>query len=713
VAGAAVSSATYLLGVLVLAALAVPLCLAARSLRAYFLPDWSGALGVLADAVVAIALLQAIAQLVGTFGQLRRFWLAFVVVVSCAVIVILTRRRRAHASLATEPRSTASRSWRASTVVLAALVAALVLPWLTRSLSSLRTGVLGYDSLDYHLPFAGRFFQTGRVTSLYYTFPPLDTAFHPANDELVHAVGMVATQRDILSTVVNLGWIALALLAAWCAHPQRSVRPIALAAVGMLLAAPLFVAFSGGRATNDIAAIALFLASVAIVLNSNAKPAAVGLAAIASGMAVATKLTMIVPVLALTAGVIVIAVAGTRRKTAIVWLTWLVVTGSYWYLRNLFAVGNPVPALQVGLGPVSLPTPTSEGPYRSYSVAHYLTDFGIWRDWFVPGLRDAFGVAWPLILGLAATGLLLAILRGDRVLRMLGIVGVVAFIGYLFTPAGAGGASGRPVLFASDTRFAFAALALGLLLLPRLVPTTTTFGRRWLPALIGLGIVSDIAYSVKENVSLSAAAITIEAMALLAGIAVLLVWSTRSRRVTAAVLGGLLVIAVTAGWAVERSYLQRRYSNAARNLPYGSAPRTELVALYRWVSNVSDARIALNGLGISYPFFGEDLSNTVDYIGHRGAHGDFDEVRDCSEWRRLLNEGDYDYVVISPDAFTGSKRDMQPRVGRNDPEPVTAAWTRSDPAAAVQEVRAGKASVFHVVGKFDETGCPTTPAAGG
>ncbi len=246
----------------------------------------------------------------------------------------------------------------------------------------------------------------------------------------------------------------------------------------------MFVVFDGGRATNDLAAIALFLASIALLLNGFGQRAPTALAAVAAGMALATKLTMVVPVVALTVGVIAAATRGDRLKTARVWVPWLAVTGGYWYVRDLVATGNPVPALHLGIGPVSFPTPHTTQPYRSYTVAHYLTDVHVWRSWFLPGMYDSFGWAWPVIVGLAVAGWVLALVHGDRVLRMLGAVGIAAFLGYLVTPFGAGGPKGRPTLFASDLRFAFPALALGLLLLPCVLPKSAVIRRRVFPALL-------------------------------------------------------------------------------------------------------------------------------------------------------------------------------------------------------------------------------------
>ena len=688
------SGESYVLGLVVLVAIAGPLWLVARRLRTGLLPDWSGPQAWLVDAVVGVALLEAIAQVLGTLGQFRRGPMVAAALGSllAALAVAAVRRRgaqdraRSSRGLVTEDQGLGPRSKLAIVLVLTFIVS---IPWLAQTVGALRTGVLGYDSLNYHLPFAAHFFQTGRVSSLYFTFPDLNTAFDPANAELLHSVGMLAFRNDVLSPVENLGWLGLALLAAWCAYPQRNVRLATLAGVGILVSSPFVVGFDGGRATNDLAAIALFLASVALLLKGADKRAPTALAAVASGLALATKLTMVVPVVALTVGVIASARSGNRLRTARVWMPWLIITGGYWYVRNLVIAGSPIP-LHLGVGPLSFPSPRP--PQRSYSVAHYLADVHIWRSWFLPGLHTCFGWAWPVIVGLAAAGLVMAVVRGDRVVRMLGLVGIVSFLGYLVTPQGAGGPEGRPLLFASDLRFAFPALALGLLLLPRVLPRSAVIRRRVFPALLAIALVNDLMYSLRSRVSLFAAALALAlaAFAIVGGLA--LVSSRGTRRLLASLMCVLVLVAATTGWAVQRSYLKHRYANVKHDVPYASAPGTELAALYAWVRHVSHARIALAGLGISYPLVGSDLSNEVQYIGHRGPHGEFSEVRSCPEWRRLLAAGHYDFVVVSANNSKAG-------------EPAAASWTRSDAAAATVVVRAGTASVYRVTGDFDPNGC--------
>jgi hypothetical protein len=678
-----VSVETYLVGVTTVIAIVVTVGLTARRLRGRFLPDWSGALALLAESVVGAALLVTIAQVVGTLGQFRRGPLVLAALVVCAAVWPMTRA----------PRGVVCARWslRPSGAIIAVLLVGIT-PWLARTFGALRTGVLGYDSLNYHLPIAARYVQSGHIASLVFTFPGLETPFHPANSELIHAVGILALGRDTLSPLLNLAWLGLALLAAWCVGRNRNVAPLTLGAGVALLASPQFVAFLAGRATNDIACIGLFLAAIAVLLSGEDSRPATAVAALACGLAVGTKLTMVIPVVALTVGVIAIARRGARLATAGVWLLGLLAGGGYWYVRNLIAVGSPIPAVHLGIGPISFPATHFSRSYGTFAVAHYLGDVGIWRSWFLPGLHANLGWGWPVIVGLGAMGWLLALVRGDRMLRMLGAVGVVSFLGYLVTPQSAGGPVGRPTLFANDLRFAFPALVLGLVLLPLVGSRTSQFTRVWLPPLIAIALLNDALYATGIGGGLLAAALAIELIVLGVVAALTHTLPRRPSRSFIAVGCALtLAVAAGAGWVVQRTYLSARYADVAHHVPYASAPRPELVALYRWVRHVSHARIALAGLGISYPLLGADLSNHVQYVGHKGPHGAFDRAPSCREWRQLLNAGNYDFVVVSANM-------------RGNTEPPEARWTRSDPAAKLV-LQVGTASVFRVSGTFGTDGC--------
>ena len=76
----------------------------------------------------------------------------------------------------------------------------------------------------------------------------------------------------------------------------------------------------------------------------------------------------------------------------------MLAAGGYWYLRNLIAVGNPIPYIG-SVGPISLPAPVRDFQLRpDFAVVHYWNDTGVWTNWFVPGLHESFGTLWPATL---------------------------------------------------------------------------------------------------------------------------------------------------------------------------------------------------------------------------------------------------------------------------------------------------------------------------
>ena len=82
--------------------------------------------------------------------------------------------------------------------------------------------------------------------------------------------------------------------------------------------------------------------------------APISIAGLAMGLAAGVKLSFLTPAAVLTVGVIVIAGRGQRLRTAVAWIVPMVATGGFWYVRNLVAVGNPIPYIH-HLGPISLP----------------------------------------------------------------------------------------------------------------------------------------------------------------------------------------------------------------------------------------------------------------------------------------------------------------------------------------------------------------------
>ena len=149
---------------------------------------------------------------------------------------------------------------------------------------------------------------------------------------------MLAFDRDIVSPLINLGWLAVALLSAYCIGRPYGLGPQALIGGAIALGAQILVEFQAGEALNDITGVAFVLAAVAHPgqrLCGARGPAvrgapaahryrrhrargAGGRRASPPGSRPASKLSFLAPVAALTVGVIVIAPRTTRLRTALV-----------------------------------------------------------------------------------------------------------------------------------------------------------------------------------------------------------------------------------------------------------------------------------------------------------------------------------------------------------------------------------------------------------
>ena len=465
--------ARYGLGLLLALATLAPLLIGAGALRRRLLPAWGGALALLVQLVLTLVGLILILQLLGLVGLLYAWSVALVSVAAGAAVTRMAPRLGARHAEPGNPPAPDPGLWPALAAV--AGVAVVVADWCTRVLPALDNGMTGADTVWYHLPQAASFVQDGSITHVQFFETGAGTAFYPATSGLLHALGMLWFGNDFASVFMNLGWLGMALLAAWCLGRRYGQGPACVLGLCLLLATPIMVETQPGGAYNDLMGIALLLAAAALLVNGGPTGVAGVIAALAAAPALGTKLTMAVPLVALTLGVVVVTPTGRRVRTAAIWLGALLALGTLWYARNLFAFGNPVPAADLELGPLSLPSP----PLTKliFSPIHYVGTPGVLRGTFLPGLLDAYGPAWWALLGLAAVGMVAVAVSGrTRVERMLGVVAIVSAVAFLFTPQGLG-TEDDPLFFKFNLRYPTPALALGLALLP-LVPALAARARQ-------------------------------------------------------------------------------------------------------------------------------------------------------------------------------------------------------------------------------------------
>ena len=657
----------FVAGSLAIAAGVAALAYGSRVLRRALLPDWVGPHARLAELVIALAAYFSVLQALGTLHLFSAIPVLLGELLAGAALAAVGAKLGGRARL--DPRRVrveVSKSEVAIAMVGAGLV---VLQWSTHVAYALDNGMTHPDTVWYHQPFAATFVQQHAFTGI--DRLGYDAArWFPFNAQLVHATGLLAYGRDILSPFVNLGWLALALLGAWCVGHRRGVGHVALLGAAAALSLPSMVATQPGQASSDVACAALLLAAVALLLEGRLAPVPVTLAGLAAGMALSTKITIAVPIALLAGAVPTIALVQRRIAAACCWTGAFAATGSFWFLRNWVIAGTPLPWFDIDAGPIHWP---AQIPPSAPSLAHDVTHLDAWRDLYLDGIWQGLGRAWPLVLVLLVGAIAVAVARGPGTLeRLVGAVLAAGVVGYVFTPLTGGFG------FVFNLRYLGPVFVVAFAFLPVALPSPPWW-RRIAVAALAVVVAADLTMPNRERIPAWPSGLVVPSLLVAgAGVALLavLVRSTPRSRWRATPLVGVAMWAAL--WPAQRHYLEHRYVDAGLDND----------AINAYFRDVRDARVVVFGTDETLPMFGLDLSNRV-------ARGDVPAIAvgpdACRTWRQNLR-GRADYVVLVPIHFGYF---VVP------PEQTLA----GDPAARLV-LRAGTSTVYRIIGELDAASCP-------
>jgi hypothetical protein len=691
-------------------------------LRRWIVPEFSGALARLADATIAVGLLVVSLELLGTLSILRTGW---IVVVCIAVGLLAAWLGWSKAS--GENREVAAPQVQTIALMIAIGVASFtVAEWTFPSQLNLDNGMFGGDTTWYHMPFAARIGQEHSTIHLLFTDPlRLAAWFYPQSSELIHGSAIVIFKSDWLSPLINLFWLAIALLAAWCVGRPYKVGPATLVAAALALDSGVMIETQPGEARNDIMGLAFLIAFVAFLINAHQRRAPdegavhdtpesgaplldkgpLVVAGIAAGLAASVKLTFLIPVVAIGLGVIVFSGRGRRLTTAWVLGLSTFVAGGYWYVRAAIKTGgNPIP--QIGFGPLHLPRPDQMplDPRPRFAVAHYLGEPTIYRKWFFPQLDNAFGPLWPLILIIAvAAAVYVAVRSRNKILRVVAAAALLTALVYVFTPLTAAGQEGAPTGFFTNTRYLVPGLVLALGILPIARPLRAPDERAWQTLLFLTAVYAITVLATPRwfpSYLVGTFFLTLALVWAPAGLSLLRGRRLASRGIVAGAAAAVVLLAVVLGRAQQVQYMDHHYTNPGPFLQEGGPKQA-----YLFARDQHDKRIGIAGSSEiifgQYGFYGADSSNHVQYIGVPGPRGTYRRATTCGQFKRRINAGDYDYLVLS-------------QYTQDSPEapywyPIYA-WVKGDPGLEkiIEETDIAPEPdyVFRVKGKLSAASCP-------
>jgi hypothetical protein len=721
------SFGSYIAGSLAVIGIIAALGLGGYWLRCWIVPEFSGALARLADATLAVALLTISLEILGTLSILEFGWIiVFTIAVGLGAAALGHWRASERGE---EVKAPAVAKW---ALILAIAVASFTMAeWTFPSQLNLDQGMFGGDTTWYHMPFAATMAQQHSTVHLHFTDPlRLAAWFYPQSSELIHGAGIVLFKTDWLSPLINLFWLAIALLACWCVGRPYKVGPATLIAGAIILDSGVMIETQPGEARNDIMGLAFLVAFAAFLINGHQRRAPkeggavqdtpergaplldkgpLIMAGLAAGLAASVKTTFLVPVAAIAIGVFLFSGKGRRWTTAWILGVSMLVTGGYWYLRAAIkSGGNPIPITK--FGPLHLPVPDQMplDPRPRFAVAHYLGSPTVYRHWFFPQLENALGPLWPLILVMSVAAAVFIVWRSNnKVLRVIAAASLLTAVVYVFTPLTAAGQPGNPTGFFTNTRYLIPGLILAMVMLPLARPLRAPDRRAWITMWF-LGAVYWITVLTTPKWYPTYIFGTIF-------ITLALVWvptalglgrsrGVLSRRVVTAVGLMVVLLAVVLGRAQQVQYADQHYTETKHFLQEGGPQKA-----YAFAQKLQHQRIGIIGdseiIFGQYGFFGNPPTNEVDWIGVPGPHGAYRLPTSCSQFMERINAGNYDYLIMSRET-----EDSREGEYGNYWYPVYE-WVKDDPALkkVIEEptIAPQPDYVFKVNGKVSPQYCPT------
>lgn len=621
-----------------------------------------------AEVVLAFSLILAIGLITAHVIPLALGVLARGSVLVCALALAVAGWFVPATDTSPDPSPEAPPSGRASLTIAVLAVATAAVFELARVRTLAVLPIDHIDALNFHLPGVARWIQSGSLWQIDQLFPLFATGSYPNDGDALTLAVMLPWHDAAFARFVEVPFLAFTGLSVYAL--ARELRAAATLAAIFAAAVVTIPSLSHEALLGLPDVIMLFgLGAGTTFLVRHARSARVAdliIAGLGLGLAFGTKWYGVTSAAAV---VLVWAIASlwarrapreTLRQGAVL-VGLILLAGGIWLVRNLVEAGNPLYPKTISL----LGQTIFQGSHGAvldrygFTVAHYLGDFGVLRQYVFPALIHGLGIAGVLAL----VGVILALVRRigrqaatgpaatEAVAAAVAVASILILGLYLVTPGSAYGLPGEPSLVITTIRW----LVPAPMLAAAVAAAVFTYTGRFLLLfeLAGFAAVVDgirRAHSqLGSNVSLSTSLEAAALLVILGGLAFVAfrrrdTLGRAARHQTAGVsVIALFVLALVAviGRLDEQSFARNQHL-------YGDQDPT-----IAWIQQNAPAghRIGLAGLwsvnGISpvFPSFGPRLRNEVSYVGPVSGHL-LRQYTTRPTFAAALRRGGYDILLV-------------------------------------------------------------------
>ena len=304
---------------------------------------------------------------------------------------------------------------------------------------------LGWDSLTYHLVFAGKYVQSAGLVAFDGPSAMDHYAHFPRNAEIMASWFMLPFSSDLLVGWMNFALLGLGWLATYGVGRELGLRSGAAALTATAVcSSPFLFSFATTQNADTLVFAALMSAALfAVRYAERGQATDAALACAAAGIAIGAKYTAVLMSGLILAGIIITAVVRARRmhawppvvRLAIIATILVAALGMRQYVLNAVSTGNPVYPLTIHIAgrellpgsPYTAQLVEDKGPgSRGQDALQLVRTLSYFPDWRTP---TSAGPKYLLLIPLA----LLGVLRSDsrrpwlgRLLVLLALVGIAA-----------------------------------------------------------------------------------------------------------------------------------------------------------------------------------------------------------------------------------------------------------------------------------------------